>query len=106
MSAIYPNFGAIYVPYRHKVNAAAAVSAPNLALDGPQNPYPKDDARASSHQKMSPRCSYSAQNAASGFAVHILVEADMTGSDPFVSARGAKAYQGREIIAPALRLIA
>jgi hypothetical protein len=86
----------VSVPYRHNVRPVAPVAAVTLELTGPLNPYAKSHARGR----------YSADSAAPGFAAQVLVEAGLTGSDPFAGARGAKAYDGRRAPITTLRLVA
>jgi predicted TIM-barrel fold metal-dependent hydrolase len=84
----------VFVPYQHKVSAVARVAGAKLNLDAPLNPYPRQE-RASSQDApnaANARGRYSAQAAAPGFAAQILVEAGLTGDDPFAAARGVKAY--------------
>jgi hypothetical protein len=95
------------VPYRHKVSAVAHVAAVNLNLEAPLNPFPNsNDAKAKSNQAnaSSARGRYSAQAAAPGFAAQILVEAGLSGSDPFAATRAASAYGHRPMKAGALHL--
>jgi hypothetical protein len=95
----------VSVPYRHKVSAVARIAPVNLNLDAPLNPY----ARANSSDKAQHEASrgrYSASAAAPGFAAQILVEAGLTGSDPFASTRGAQAYAARPMAHQTVRLVA
>lgn len=98
----------VSVPYRHKVSAVARIEPVNLNLDAPANPFPQNNKSKTQAQDntASSRGRYSAQAAAPGFAAHILVEAGLTGDDPFASARGAKAYSQPLTKASGLRLIA
>jgi hypothetical protein len=83
----------ISVPYQHKVSAVARVAAVNLNLDAPLNPYAQSGDKAKNYQASTQdRGRYSATAAAPGFAAHILVEAGLTGSDPFAATRAAHAY--------------
>jgi hypothetical protein len=93
------------VPYQHKVSAVARVASVNLNLDAPLNPYAKAQSHAKAEQaKQAERGRYNAQAAAPGFAAHILVEAGLTGSDPFQAARAAAAYGSRAKTLGALHL--
>ena len=96
----------VIVPYRHTVRAIAAVAAVNLHLKSPPNPYARagDDTKA--RQEQAVRGHYSANSAAPGFAAQVLVEAGLTGSDPFAGTRGAKAYDTRRVPTQILRLVA
>jgi hypothetical protein len=83
----------VFVPYQHKVSAVACVAPTKLNLDAPLNPYPRQERASSQSSSGEPvRGRYSAQAASAGFAAQILVEAGLTGEDPFAAARGAKAY--------------
>jgi hypothetical protein len=106
MSSIYPAFHTSLVPYQHKVQAVGRVLATNLHLDAPTNPYPSDHSEKSQSRARPSGQRYNAQSAASAFAAHILVEADLTGQDPFAPTRRTKAYQGNPINHPKLRLVA
>jgi hypothetical protein len=96
----------VSVPYRHTVRAVAPVARVTLDLTGPLNPHAK-----SSHQEK-PRAAgqasggYAAGSAAPGFAAQVLVEAGLTGTDPFAGSRAAKAYDSRRAPITTLRLVA
>jgi hypothetical protein len=95
------------VPYQHKVSAVARVAPVNLNLDAPLNPYAKAQSQSTAQQTtQSARGRYSAQAAAPGFAAHILVEAGLTGTDPFAGTRGAQAYASAPMKSGSLRLVA
>jgi hypothetical protein len=94
------------VPYQHKVSAVARVAPVKLNLDAPLNPYAKAQGQSKAQQTAhTERGRYSAQAAAPGFAAHILVEAGLTGSDPFASTRGAQAYASPLKKSGSLRLV-
>ena len=94
------------VPYRHKVSAIAAISPVTLDLNAPANPYAKSSSNDKARTENTSRGRYSAMSAGSGFAAQILVEADMTGIDPFAGMRGAKAYDTRRAPITSVRLVA
>jgi hypothetical protein len=96
---------AALVPYRHRVSAVAAVVPATLDLNRPAPPFHQADGgdRASSSKSYN---TYSANSAAPGFAAHILVEAGLTGSDPFAGARAARAYYARPAFNQTIRLVA
>ena len=97
----------VFVPYQHKVSAVARVAPAKLNLDAPLNPYPRQGRASSQSASGEPvRGRYSAHAAAPGFAAHILVEAGLTGDDPFAAARGAKAYSNSASKTGYLRLTA
>jgi predicted TIM-barrel fold metal-dependent hydrolase len=108
MNAMSPSNASVFVPYQHKVNGVARIAPTNLNLDAPLNPYPKAERASknqSSDQQAAPR-RYSAQAAAPGFAAQILVEAGMTGDDPFAQKRCAKAYARTPFMSGQTRLTA
>jgi hypothetical protein len=97
---------AIPVPYRHKVSAIERVAPVNLNLSTPLNPYAKAKDKSKAEQAtQQERARYSAQAAAPGFAAQILVEAGLTGADPFQAARAGQAYGASFKRAGALHLI-
>jgi hypothetical protein len=97
----------ISVPYRHKVSAVARVAPVNLNLDAPLNPYAQSGNKAKTEQATRPnRGGYSATAAAPGFAAQILVEAGLTGTDPFAANRAVQAYGQQLKKAGALHLTA
>jgi hypothetical protein len=96
----------VSVPYRHNVRPVAPVAAVTLELTGPLNPYAKSSNQDKTRTDAHARGRYSADSAAPGFAAQVLVEAGLTGSDPFAGARGAKAYDGRRAPITTLRLVA
>jgi hypothetical protein len=96
----------VSVPYRHNVSAVAPVAAVTLDLTGPLNPYAKSSSQEKASSQAQARGRYTANSAAPGFAAQVLVEAGMTGSDPFAGARGAKAYDTRRPPPTTLRLVA
>lgn len=106
MSGIYPPFATVSVPYQHKVRCVAPVAKVALNLDAPLNPFAREHAHKSNQSKSAGKSSYSAHNAGAGFAAHILVEAGLTGNDPFASQRCAKAYANQPINAQKVRLVA
>jgi hypothetical protein len=98
----------VSVPYRHKVSAVARVSAVNLNLDAPLNPYARNSGhdKAQAQSQAARRGRYDAHSAGVGFAAQILVEAGLTGSDPFAGMRGAKAYDLRRATSGNVALVA
>jgi hypothetical protein len=96
----------VCVPYRHRVSAVAGVAPANLNLDAPMNPHARTSHQDKASKAQATQGRYDANSAAPGFAAHILVEAGLAGSDPFASARGAKAYDSRRTPIKTLRLVA
>ena len=96
----------VSVPYRHKVSAIAAIAPVTLDLNAPANPYAKSPNNDKARTENTSRGRYNAMSAGPGFAAQILVEADMTGSDPFAGLRGAKAYNTRHAPMTSVRLVA
>jgi hypothetical protein len=96
----------VSVPYRHRVNAVEIVAAVNLDLNGSGQPFLKASKSDKARQGGPSRNSYCANSAAPGFAAQVLVEAGLTGSDPFAAARGARAYDARLAPLTNLRLVA
>jgi hypothetical protein len=96
------------VPYRHKVSAVARVAPVSLNLSAPLNPYAKAgrDSKTEQARPAMESGRYSARAAAPGFVAHILVEAGLTGSDPFAGTRGAQAYAAPIKTEGSLRLVA
>ena len=101
-------FAPVSVPYRHNVSAVAAVSSVTLDLNAPLNPYGRSSKQEGSTppNAQAARGRYTANSAAPGYAAHVLVEAGLTGEDPFAPSRGAKAYDGRRVPLTTVRLIA
>lgn len=97
---------AIYVPYRHKVSAVVAVAPAGLDLNGPLKPYSKAKHSDNKRNTSPPRMGYGANSAAPGFAAQVLVEAGLTGSDPFAAKRCARAYDTHRAPLTNLRLVA
>jgi hypothetical protein len=97
---------AVGVPYRHNVQAAAPVAPVTLDLNGPLNVYERASRDDKAHGNRAARGGYSATSAAPGFAAQVLVEANLTGTDPFAATRGAKAYDARRAPITSLRLVA
>jgi hypothetical protein len=95
----------VSVPYRHKVSAVARIEPVSLNLSAPFNPYASANSSGKAQQDAS-RGRYSASAAAPGFAAQILVEAGLSGSDPFASTRGAQAYAARPMTHQTVRLVA
>jgi hypothetical protein len=96
----------VSVPYRHNVRAVAPVAPVTFDLTGPPNPYAKSGNHDKASAESQARGRYTANSAAPGFAAQVLVEAGLTGSDPFAPARGAKAYDTRRAPPMTLRLVA
>jgi hypothetical protein len=106
MSPLSSLSAAVSVPYRHRVSAVAGVAPVSLNLEAPATPYNKPTPQNKLHQSQAAQGRYNAQSAGPAFAAHILVEAGLAGSDPFVGARGAKAYDSRRAPLTTLRLVA
>jgi hypothetical protein len=96
----------VSVPYRHTVRAIAPVAAVTLDLNAPTNPYARASSQDKARYEQAARGRYSADSAAPGFAAQVLVEAGLTGSDPFAGVRGARAYDSRRAPIGTLRLVA
>jgi len=92
MNALSPYAAFASVPYRHKVTAVPAIEPITDDLKGSSQDYAS---RARSTGSAQDRGRYDANSAAAGFSIHVLVEAGLTGEDPFAAMRGAKAYQAR-----------
>ena len=92
MNALSPYAAFASVPYRHKVTAVPAIEPISDDLRGSSQDY---SSRAHFDKGTAERGRYDANSAASGFSIHVLVEAGLTGDDPFAAMRGAKAYQTR-----------
>jgi hypothetical protein len=105
MTTLSHLYAPVSVPYRHKVIAVAPPAPVSLDLNAPLNPYAKT-AHTKNANQSAPRGRYSANSAAPGFAAQVLVEAGLTGSDPFAAARGARAYDARPTPVANLRLVA
>lgn len=106
MIPLSPLSGVDCVPYRHTVSAVGGVARANLHLNAPANPYASAQGQDKTRPNNAPRGRYDAASAGPGFAARILVEAGLTGSDPFAGARGAKAYNNRRAPITTLRLVA
>lgn len=92
MNALSPYAAFASVPDRHKVTAVPAIEPIPDDLRGSSQDY----ASRKHHDKAAfERGHYDANTAAAGFSIHVLVEAGLTGDDPFAALRGAKAYQVR-----------
>lgn len=92
MNALSPYAAFASVPYRHKVTAVPAVEPIPEDLKGSSQDY---SSRARFDKTTSARGQYDANSAAAGFSIHVLMEAGLTGDDPFAAMRAAKAYQAR-----------
>lgn len=92
MNALSPYAAFASVPYRHKVTAVPAIEPIPDDLRGSSQDY---SSRARQDKADFERGRYDANTAAAGFSIHVLVEAGLTGEDPFAALRGAKAYQAR-----------
>ncbi|WP_085341211.1 hypothetical protein [Aquidulcibacter paucihalophilus] len=92
MTSLTPYAAYASVPYRHKVTAVPAIEAIPDDLKGSSQDYA---GRARFDKATQDRGRYDAHSAAAGFSIHVLVEAGLTGEDPFAALRGAKAYQAR-----------
>ncbi|MCA3693913.1 hypothetical protein [Aquidulcibacter sp.] len=92
MTSLSPYAASASVPYRHKVTAVPAIEAITDDLKGSSQDY---SSRARFDKATQDRGRYDANSAAAGFSIHVLVEAGLTGEDPFAALRGAKAYQAR-----------
>ncbi len=92
MNALSPYAAFVSVPYRHKVTAVPAIEPIPDDLRGSSQDY---TSRARFDKATSERGRYDANSAAAGFSIHVLMEAGLTGEDPFAALRGAKAYQAR-----------
>ena len=92
MNALSPYAAFASVPYRHKVTAVPAIEPIPDDLRGSSQDY---TSRARHDKHTFERGRYDANSAAAGFSIHVLMEAGLTGEDPFAALRGAKAYQAR-----------
>lgn len=92
MNALSPYAAFASVPYRHKVTAVPAIEPIPEDLRGSSQDYSN---RAHRDKHSFERRRYDANSAAAGFSIHVLMEAGLTGEDPFAALRGAKAYQAR-----------
>ncbi len=92
MNALSPYAAFVSVTYRHKVTAVPAIEPIPDDLRGSSQDY---TSRARFDKATSERGRYDANSAAAGFSIHVLIEAGLTGEDPFAALRGAKAYQAR-----------
>ena len=99
-------YAPISVPYRHKVSAIAPTAPVTLDVNAPANPYAKPFSDEKARQENLARGRYSATSANPCFAAQILVEAGLTGSDPFAAMRGTKAYDTHRAPITTLRLVA
>jgi hypothetical protein len=96
----------VSVPYRHTIRAVAPIAPVTLDLNAPLNAYARGSSNDRANADKAARGRYTANSAAPGFAAQVLVEAGMTGTDPFAGARGAKAYDSRRAPLTTLRLVA
>jgi hypothetical protein len=94
------------VPNRYAVPKVSRVSPATLDLKGPLNGYTRVQPDDERQKDGASRGQYGINVAAPGFAAHILVEAGLTGSDPFAGMRAAKAYQAETATRATVRLIA
>jgi hypothetical protein len=103
MNALSPYAAFATVPYRHKVAAVPAIEPIADDLRGSSQDY---SSRARFDKAAAERGRYDANSAAAGFSIHVLVEAGLTGEDPFAAMRGAKAYQARVARTRRVQLVA
>jgi hypothetical protein len=96
----------ISVPYRYIVRAVAPVAAVTLDSTRPIDLPPRRSHQDKAEQQKSVQGRYNADSAAPAFAAHILVEAGLTGSDPFAGMWATKAYDTRRVPPASIRLVA
>ncbi len=92
MNALSPYAAFASVPYRHKVTAVPAIEPIPDALRGSSQDY---TSTTRDNKTRAGKGRYDANSAAACFSIHVLVEAGLTGEDPFAALRGAKAYRAR-----------
>jgi hypothetical protein len=96
----------LFVSNRYAIPKVSRVAPATLDLKAPLNAYTRVKPDKERQTESTSRGRHSVNSAAPGFAAQILVEAGLTGSDPYAGIRGAKAYQPEKSPSPTLRLIA
>jgi hypothetical protein len=107
MTLISASSAASPVPYRYRVEAVAAIAAVNADFKAdPKDAAANGEKAHSARQGKADRVRYSADSAAPAFAAQILVEAGLTGQDPFSGQRAHRAYASAAVKHQTLRLTA